>query len=116
MHDARVGRPADLRRVASAGTCPRIPAAGCATNAHPPSADVRLLRVSLIGGDNNINDDVASATPDTRARASDVARALTLGAAERVKLFVATAAEEPGPDAVSPDREGDGSVVEVVRR
>jgi hypothetical protein len=116
MHDARVGRPTDLRRVASASARPRIPAAGRAADAHPPPADVGFLRLCLIGGNNNVNDDVAPAASDTRARASDVARALALGAAERVELLVATAAEEPGFDAVSSDREGDGSVVEVVRR
>ena len=112
-----MGRPADLRRVAPAGTRPRIPAAGRAADAHPPPIDVRLLRLSLrlISSNNNVND-IAPAASDTRTRASDVARALALCAAERVELLVATAAEEPGPDALSPDREGDGSVVEVVRR
>ena len=116
-----MGLIADLRRVTSARARPRIPAAGRAANAHPPPTDVGLLRfrLGIISGDNNIvviDDDAAPATPDARARASYIARALALGATKRVKLLVAATVEEPRPDAVSPDREGDGAVVEVIRR
>lgn len=109
-----MGLIADLRRVTSARACPRIPTAGRAANAHPPPTDVGLLRLRLgiISGDN----DAAPAAPDARARASYLARALALGATKRVKLLVATTVEEPRPDAVSPDRERDGAVVEVIRR
>ena len=118
-----MGLIADLRRVTSARARPRIPAAGRAADAHPPPTDIGLLRLRLgfISGDNNVivdddDDDAAPAAPDARARASYLARALALGATKRVKLLVAATVEEPRPDAVSPDREGDGTVVEVICR
>ncbi|KAI0287099.1 hypothetical protein BC826DRAFT_1108735 [Russula brevipes] len=111
VHDARLGRAAVLRRVESTRSRPRIPAAGRATYGHPARASI-LLCARLDG--NGYHDDAAPATPDARAGAPDPARALSIGAAKNVELLVATAAEEPGPDAVSSDWEGDGTVVEAV--
>ena len=126
VHHARLGRAADLRRIASARARPRVPTAS-------RTANVDLARTNLVlcahhhhhrlEHRHNDNVDVngiihntASATPDARAGASNPARALALCPSKRVEFLVAAAAEELGPDAVSPDRKGDGAVVEVVRR
>ena len=111
-----MGCTADLRRVASAGARPRVPAAGRTADAHAPPTNVGLFGIILILSFVSNDDDAAPAAPDARACASDAARALALGAAERVELLVAAAAEEPGSDPVSPNWEGDGAVAEIVRR
>lgn len=131
VHDARLGRAADLRRIASARTRPRVPTASRTANVDLARAHFLLCahhhhrfehrlgnrcHNDDIDIDGSIINDTASATSDARAGAPNVARALALCPSKRVQFLVAAAAEEPGPDALSPDRKGDGAVVEVVCR
>ena len=129
LHDARLGRAADLRRIASARTRPRVPTASRTANVdlarthfllcahhHHHRYHHRLGNRRHNDIDGSIINDTAPAAPDARAGAPNVARALALCPSKRVQFLVAAAAEEPGPDALSPDRKGDGAVVEAVRR
>lgn len=122
VHDARLGRAADLRRIASARARPRVPTASRTANVDLTRTNFLLCarhhhhhRLGHRHNDGIINN-AASAAPDARAGAPNPARALTLCPSKRVEFLVAAAAEELGPDAVSSDRKGDGAVVEVVCR
>jgi hypothetical protein len=125
LHDARLGRSAYLRRIASARSRPRVPSSGRTAKADLARADVLLCAhlVVLFKQQHNHDDvivnvinDTAPTTPDARVGAPNIARALALGAAKRVEFLVAATAEKPGLDAVSSDRKGDGAMVEAVRR
>ncbi|KAI0276722.1 hypothetical protein BC826DRAFT_1088245 [Russula brevipes] len=76
----------DTRSFLSTRSCPRIPAAGRATYGHPARASI-LLCVCLDGDNYHWHDDAAPSAPGP-------AWVLSLGATKRVKLFMATAAEE----------------------
>ena len=104
VHDAGLGLTQNLCRVAFASSCPRLPTSGRTADADPSGTDI-LFR-----------SDPAPAPSDPRTYATDLARALTLCSAERVKLLVASAPQGPRPHSLSPDRQGDGAVVEAVRR
>jgi hypothetical protein len=118
--DARLGRAADLRRIASARARPRVPTTSRTAEVDLTRADSLLCahhyRRRFEHRHNDGIDNTASAAPDARAGAPNIARALALGASERVEFLVAAATEELGPHAVSSDWKGDGAVVEVVRR
>ena len=123
VHDARLGRAADVRRIASACARPRVPTASRTANVDLARTYVLLCVHHRLEHRHNDNVDVngiihntASAAPDARAGASNPAWALALCPAKRVEFLVAAAAEELGLDAVSSDRKGDGAVVEVVCR
>lgn len=107
VHDARLGRTADLRRIASARARPRVPATSRTAKIDLTRTDSLLCAHHrhrfLEHGHNDIIDNAASAAPDARSGASNIARALALGASERVEFLVASATEELGPDAVSSD-------------
>ena len=121
VHDARLGRAADLRRIAPPRARPRVPTTSRTAKIDLTRADSLLCahhqrRRRLEHRHIDDIDNAASAAPDARAGAPNIARALALGASERVEFLVAAAAEELGPHAMSSDRKGDGAVVEVVRR
>ena len=104
VHDAGLGLTQNLCRVAFARPCPRVPASGRATDADSSGTDI-LFRP-----------DPAPAPSDPCPCAADLARALALGSAQRVKLLVAPAPQGSRPHPLSPDRQGDGAVVEAVCR
>ena len=104
VHDAGLGRPQNLRRVAFTRSCPRVPAAGRASDADPSGTGILFCP------------DPAPAPSDPRTYATDIAWALTFCSAQRIKLLVASAPQRPRPYSLSPDRQGDGAVVEAVRR
>ena len=83
MHDAGLGRAEDFCRVAIAGSCPRVPAPGRATDADASGTSILFCSHS------------SPAPSETRTYAADLARAVTLCSAERVKLLVASAPQGP---------------------
>ena len=104
VHDAGLGLTQNFCRVTLARSCPRVPASGRAADADPSGSDILFCP------------DPAPAPPDPRTYATDLSRALTLCSAQRVKLLVAAAPQGPRPHSLSPNRQGDGAVVETVRR
>ena len=104
VHDAGLGRTKDLCRVAFTSSCPRVPATGGA--AHAVASGTGILFCTH----------AAPAPSDSRTYATNLTWALTLCSTERIKLLVAAAPQGPRPHSLSSDRQGDGAVVEAVRR
>jgi hypothetical protein len=83
VHDAGLGLTENFCRVAIAGSCPRVPASGRATDADASGTGILFCSHP------------SPAPSDTRTYATDLARALTLCSAERFKLLVASAPQGP---------------------